>query len=124
MDIGSLISEFVVFVLQALLAWFVVSLIIGLSRQKKAQERKITEEAVALASKMIHQIKEEEHGGVSYWFDRETDEFLGQGKTLDEMRAHLKSRFKGHIFVLPNGLAMAGPDMDLMKAEDLAKSLG
>lgn len=119
----SFIGEFVVFLLQALIAWFVISLIIGYSQKNKQKVAEEKQELVARAASMVHQVKEEEHGGTSYWYDRDTGQFLGQGRNLDEMRAHLKTRFKEHIFVLPNGMSMVGPSMELLSTEQLLAEL-
>lgn len=53
-------------------------------------------------SKLIHTVKPEQHGEVTYWFDADSDAFLGQGTTADEIIAHVKSRFPTHLFLLPN----------------------
>jgi hypothetical protein len=68
---------------------------------------------------MIHTVKQEQHGEVYYWFDADTDAFLGQGKTDDEIKEHLKQRFKGHIFLLDDDRALAGPDLKLTPVKEL-----
>lgn len=65
-------------------------------------EQGINAEVVELKSKlrkMIHFVKLEKHGEQLYWFDAETDQFLGQGKCVDEIVAHVSSRFPTHVFV-------------------------
>ena len=76
-------------------------------------------EIVQRVSKLIHTIKKEQHGEVSYWFDEETDQFLGQGRTEDEIRMHLLTIFKGHIFILDEKRALAGPGLETISIENL-----
>jgi len=69
-------------------------------------------------SKLIHPIKVEKHGDMTYWFDAETDQFLAQGLTRDDIADHLKQRFKGHVFLLSEGPEtgiLAGPDYKLVQ---------
>jgi hypothetical protein len=77
------------------------------------------DELVKKVMEMIHQVKQEQHGEVYYWFDADTDAFLGQGKTDDEIKEHLKQRFKGHIFLLDEDRALAGPDLKLTPVKEL-----
>ena len=70
-------------------------------------------------TKLIHRIKQEKHGDVYYWFDADTDNFLAQGRTDDEIRLHLLSRFKGHIFFIDDKRVMAGPNLELMSVDQL-----
>jgi hypothetical protein len=77
------------------------------------------DELVKKVMGMIHQVKQEQHGEVYYWFDADTDAFLGQGKTDDEIKEHLKQRFKGHIFLLDEDRALAGPDLKLTPVKEL-----
>jgi len=49
-------------------------------------------------------IKVEEHSGVLYAFRIENDEFLGQGKTRDELVDGLAKRFKNVKFTVPHDM--------------------
>jgi hypothetical protein len=59
--------------------------------------RKATLEQI---DELVHRIKVETHHGVNYWFDQDDDEFLGQGKTLQDIINHVKSRFPKHMFFM------------------------
>jgi hypothetical protein len=59
---------------------------------------------------LIHEVNVEEHGPTSYWFDKETGNFLGQGKDDGELIDHVKSRFPGHIFIVPEKGFLSPPD--------------
>ena len=61
---------------------------------------------------ILHTVKEEVHNDVRYWFDEDNDQFLAQGKDIDEVKAHLKQRFKDHIFVVDDRFVFAGPDYE------------
>jgi hypothetical protein len=69
-----------------------------------ATAHKVVDEArkatLAEVDEIVHRVKVESHQGVNYWFDEDDDEFLGQGKTLQEIIDHVKSRFPGHLFFM------------------------
>ena len=74
---------------------------------------KLSDEAQAelkkqLSSK-IHVVKEEQHGTHTYCFDLETDQFLAQGATKEEIIEILKKHYSKHIFILPGDSLLHGP---------------
>lgn len=48
--------------------------------------------------KFIH-VNIEKHGDVFYLFEKETDRFIAQGTSMDELKSHCDSRFKNSIVV-------------------------
>ena len=73
---------------------------------------------------IIHQVKIETYDGMDYWFDKDDDEFLAQGRTADEIIAVLKSRFPEHVFLLGElGGVGKKTDWKIMKAEELKDKL-
>ena len=93
--------------LWAMLVCFILSVILRLWFGAKLMQAMSRHEQLDYLKKIIHDVNVERKEGVEYWFDRETDQFLAQGQTLDEIVATLKSRFPDHIFLLPGhgGLA-------------------
>jgi antibiotic biosynthesis monooxygenase (ABM) superfamily enzyme len=91
----------------AMVVCFVLSVIIRLWFGAKFLESMARHEQIERLKKLIHDVNVERKEGVEYWFDNETDQFLAQGKTLDEIVTKLKSRYPDHIFLLPGqgGLA-------------------
>jgi hypothetical protein len=85
----------------------------------------LREEMIETLSKIMHGVKQEKHKDVIYWFDEDSDQFLAQGRTVDEIREHLKQRWKDHIFLINGTHVMAGPDYELTEAanaEEMSKS--
>jgi hypothetical protein len=104
-----LIQEFVEFLLQMAFWYFVFSLIgymIGLYYKNKSE---LYNEAVEDVRKRVHIVKQEKHGDQYYWFDMETDQFLAQGGTFDEIAGKLKQYFVDHVFITEK-FSVAGPD--------------
>lgn len=90
----------------------------------KLVTEKVDKEKEALVEQVLsilHRIKQEKHGDIFYWFDADSDAFLAQGKDEDEIRNHLLSRFNGHIFLIDNERAMAGPKLATMPISELTK---
>lgn len=51
-------------------------------------------------NEVIHVVKEEKHGDIVYWFDKDNDQFLAQGRDIEEIKLHIKERFHKHVFLL------------------------
>jgi hypothetical protein len=49
---------------------------------------------------VIHVVKEEKYGDVTYWFDQDNDQFLAQGRNIEEIKEHVKQRFHKHVFLI------------------------
>ena len=87
---------------------FVLNLWSTYSRLKQAVE----EAEIAALDKLIHIVKQEKYDGIYYWFDRDSDEFLAQGRTMEEIRSVLQQRFRDHVFVLNENQMLHGPKFD------------
>ncbi len=113
--------EFITFVLQIVIGLaigrFIGGLIVNALTRKDVEAEK--EKLVQKVMQQVHRIKQEKHGELFYWFDADSDQFLAQGQTDDEIRQHLLERFKGHIFLIDNEKAMAGPDLKIVPISSL-----
>jgi hypothetical protein len=67
---------------------------------------------------LVHNVKPEKHSDMLYWFDNETDSFLAQGKCIDEIRTHLKERFKQDVFLVEDSMLLIGPDFTPVDISD------
>jgi hypothetical protein len=63
--------------------------------------------------KIVHEVKIEKDDSMEYWYDSETDEFLAQGITIEGVIEHLKSRFPGHVFIVPKRGIISAPHWKL-----------
>lgn len=93
MDITSIIIWFVV-------GWLLMQVILGVTDAMQIVKLKEQVEVLKHINGLIHQVKIEKIGETEYWFDEDDGEFLGQGKTIDEVISHVKSRFPDHIFLI------------------------
>ena len=84
-----------------------------LSIQIEEKQSKLIADLTEL-SKIIHTVKEETIGNVIYWFDAETDKFIGQGATHDDIIDILKRHYIGHIFLISDTEMLAGPNFDVI----------
>jgi hypothetical protein len=113
---NELIENIVLF----LVVYFIVR--IATSALKEHLEEKILarEEMIDKLHSMIHQVAEEKHGDLTYWFDAETDAFLTQGANKAELIEGLKQRFKGkgHMFLVSEKELIAGPDFETIDISD------
>ena len=101
------------------LVWmFVGKLIVDLVFSNRAKKDKLVEEVVEQISAITHIVKVEQHGDVYYWWDNESNDFIAQGKTLEEIVDVVKKRFPHHYFFLNNGFILHGPDWQLRRLEN------
>jgi hypothetical protein len=100
-ELGSLI----VYIVMGLFFWALFKSLIRYAVVSKMQES-----FKDVLERLIHEVNIEQHGAVSYWFDKETNEFLAQGKTDEELIDHIKKRFPDHIFIVPEKGLLASPD--------------
>ena len=115
------LSEFITFLVNCLFWYFVISLVSGFLRQQlEAKEQTHTEQLKRL-DHYIHRVQVEKHGDMYYWFDRDSDEFLAQGKTDTEIINHVKSRFPTHIFILNDEKGLRGPDWKVVPLQELTQ---
>jgi len=60
----------------------------------------------------LHVVRSEQVEDTFYWYDADSDEFIAQGQTDEEIRAVLRHRWADHIFVISNQHMLVGPDFD------------
>lgn len=94
-----LVIEFLAFFFNMMICIVIISFIRGFFDRYEESLNEEVDELKDKLRKMIHFVKLEKHGDQLYWFDAQTDQFLGQGATVDEIVAHVKNRFPTHIFV-------------------------
>lgn len=63
-------------------------------------------------SQRLHRVRSEQIGSTFYWYDADTDQFIAQGETDDEIRAGLQQNWRDHIFVISEEHMIMGPDFD------------
>jgi len=89
------------------------------------QKIQLRQRAIKHIASCIHEVKVEVDRGIEYWFDSETNQFLAQGSSREEIYKVIKSRFNGHVFLCKDGI-LSGPDYTLQKfrdAESLSKAM-
>ena len=75
--------------------------------------------------KRVSIVSEEQHDGVYYWFDKDNDQFIAQGRTSEEIVEHIRQRYKTeHIFVLPTlDTAIVAPNCSVVSIDQLTVNL-
>lgn len=82
---------------------------------------KLQESVKDVLERFIHEVSIEQHGTESYWFDKDTNEFLAQGKTDAELIDHIKKRFPDHIFIVPEKGLLSSPDWIFSQNRNIAE---
>jgi hypothetical protein len=66
---------------------------------------------------IIHVVKQEQQGDMYYWYDNDSEDFLAQGRTWEDIVDVLRSRFPDHIFVLNTREMIMGPEFEVIEFE-------
>jgi phosphoribosylformylglycinamidine (FGAM) synthase-like enzyme len=97
-------------------------------RDVYAEAKEMSDSISESLERLVHNVKPEKHADVEYWFDGDSDRFIAQGKNIDEIRTHLKDRFKLDIFLVEDKIMLAGPeykpvDISTMSPDEVAKDI-
>jgi hypothetical protein len=69
---------------------------------------------------MIHVVREDRIGDMRYWYDRDSETFLAQGKDHEEIISVLQLRFPDGIFVINENQMIMGPEFnEIIKFDEL-----
>lgn len=104
------------------LVWIVAQIVLGVIDGMQIVKLTHHLDVLKRLNNIIHQVKIEEHSGMEYWYDKDSEMFLGQGRTLEEVVEVLKARFPDHIFLLGDrGGIAAKTGWQLKTAEEVKK---
>lgn len=73
----------------------------GVYKENLKLEQQITEKLAELKSRIIPSRIEEADDGSLFLYNSDTNEFLGQGKTADELETNVKKKFPNKLFNIP-----------------------
>jgi hypothetical protein len=120
-----MITDILQFVILALVGYFIGKWILYLWHAHLRNQLAQYQEVIDRLNDIIHEVRVETHDeGMSYWFDSHSDEFLAQGRDLDEIISVLKVRFPDHVFLVPGQGGMgAGTDWRLVDDKRLQNAM-
>lgn len=98
-----------------LIGWVIMKVFTHFVKIRVITQADVEAEARERLEQLIHMVKQEQHDGIYYWFDQDTDEFLVQGRNDEELRAALQARYHNHIFVLSEDIMLVGPEFKMVK---------
>lgn len=92
------LSEFAGFAVEMIFWYIVLQVILGWMERRMSERNEEMREVIERVSNIVHRVRVEQHGEIYYWYDEDNDDFLAQGKDLEEATNHLRARFPGHLF--------------------------
>lgn len=87
------------FIVWMLFVWLVLKIIQGYLEAKNAQLRSQLKEIDKKVKELFVRVNIEKHGEIFYIFEQETDRFIAQGKTADEIKEIMQKRFPDKTFI-------------------------
>jgi hypothetical protein len=117
-----IILEFALFCIQILFWTLIVNGLLSLitrhlDRPTKEDYQRLKQQI----AKMVHFVREERHGEINYWYDEQTDEFLVQGASTDQLVEQARARFPTHVFIIDDCThTISGPDWKITPVNELS----
>jgi hypothetical protein len=109
-------------ILWAVVVWVLSQIFLGFVDAFQIVKLKERVDILKQLTEIIHQVKVEERDGIKYWYDADSEAFLAQGKTIDEVIDVIKSRFPDHIFLIRDtGGVSKQTDWKLMSSDEFNK---
>jgi hypothetical protein len=109
-------------ILWAVVIWVLSQIFLGFVDAFQIVKLKERVDILKQLTEIIHQVKVEERDGIKYWYDADSEAFLAQGKTIDEVIDVIKSRFPDHIFLIRDtGGVSKQTDWKLMSPDEFNK---
>ena len=106
-------------ILIAVIVWIVSQVVLGVMDAFAIVKLQEQVDVIKRLQELIHQVKIEKRDDMEYWYDADSEAFLGQGASKEEVIAVLKSRFPEHIFLLEDiGGVAAQTDWKIMTPEE------
>lgn len=87
------------FVFYALLTWLILRIIQGYLERKNQELQADIDLIKNKIKSQIMIVNIEKHGDCYYLFDKETDTFVAQGKTVEEIKDAMQKRYPGKTFM-------------------------
>lgn len=119
MDISvDLVIEFIMFFFNMVFWLFVFSFCLNLflnHATDRSKEQEKLDDLYKKVDEIVHRVSVEKHGDMYYWFDNDDGEFLGQGRTDQELIDHVKRRFPNHLFLFTDNQYIKAPDWQFTK---------
>jgi hypothetical protein len=95
--------EFLAFVVQSIFWWFIIQLVFSVFLRVRENKEQRFNNMIEKLDEVTHRVLVEKHGDMYYWFDADDNEFLAQGKSLEDTINILKKRFPTHMFFVTTG---------------------
>jgi hypothetical protein len=109
-------------ILWAVVIWVLSQIMLGISDAFQIVKLKERVDILKQLTEIIHQVKVEERDGMNYWYDADSQAFLAQGKTIDDVINVIKARFPDHIFLIQDaGGVSKQTNWKLMPPEEFNK---
>ena len=109
--------EFVDFLLQALIWYFIFRVVIGFGKMWNQAKQEVNEKNIEIFNAITHRVRVEDADNQIYWYDFDNGIFLAQGKTTVEIVEKLKDMYPTHFFFLEGDsdsvYRLSAPDWDI-----------
>lgn len=105
-------AEIFNFIVNFVITYFMLKLALMFFHANQESKELQRQEFKQYLDKIVHSVKEEVHGDQIYWFDKDKDVFITQGKNKAEIVDNLKKHFQHHIFIIDDSYILCGPDWE------------
>lgn len=108
-------NEVLINLLQFVLVYFMIKWLFVIVENQIITKKARNQELLDRMSELVHKVKVEKYGDQYYWFDEDSDSFIVQGKSLNEIIHKIKISHKEHIFITQSDEIICAPNWHPMK---------
>ena len=95
--------EFLAFLVQTVFWWFIFQTVLAVLLRMRENKEQRFKTMIEKLDEVTHRVLVEKHGDMYYWFDADDNEFLAQGKSLEDTIEILNKRIPTHMFFVTTG---------------------
>jgi hypothetical protein len=104
------LNELLSTIFQGIVIYILIKFLIAIVQRQTESKLALRKELQEKFDQFIHNVKEEQHGDQYYWFDKDSDIFLAQGKSISEIIERLKHSHSRHVFIINDEEVICAPD--------------
>lgn len=115
------LNDYMDFFLWAFLVALAINIILRIINAHLESQLEAHQELLSKINDLVHEVKQEQVGDMVYWFDKDSNQFLAQGRTQEEIISVLRERFTKHIFLINEKEMLVGPEFKPVPVATLQK---
>lgn len=99
-------------VIQCVFWYFVIKIVMHFVIIYIQNKLELERQMIQYCNEITHQVEIHQIDELQYWHDKDTKQFIAQGRSREEIISVLKSQWHNHLFLVTDTELLAGPDFN------------